>query len=367
MQSNKSISPKPGVMRIAQYVGGASTVPGVSKIHKLSSNENPWGASLSAMAAYEAASSDLAFYPNPDWFELTVALGEVHTLDPARIVCGAGSDEMIALLCLGYAGVGDEVLYTEHGFLMYAIYANANGATPVKTAEVDLTASVDNILAACNERTKLVFIANPNNPTGTVVSSAEIERLAEGIPEHTLLVVDEAYGECIDALGHESGLKLVDRRQNVVTTRTFSKIHGLAGLRVGWMYAPQHVVETVNRIRSPFNVNSGAQAAAVAAIRDRSHVMESAAKTAAAVKRMTAELGALGVPCTESHANFVLAEFGTDVKKGAAAADDFLKSKGVIVRRMEGYGLPGHLRISVGDDEAMDALIAAVSEFRASA
>lgn len=365
MTDERSIVPKPGVLRIAKYIGGASEVPGVEKTFKLSSNENPWGASPNAVAAYKRASDSIANYPDPDWKQLTSAIAEKHKLQGSRIVCGAGSDELIALLCLCYAGEGDEVLYSEYGFLMYAIYANANGAIPVKAPEDNLTTSVGNLLAACTDRTKLVFVANPNNPTGTMISSQEIERLAKGLPEQAILVVDEAYGECIDGLGHESGLNLVDRRDNVVVTRTFSKIYGLAGMRVGWMYGPQHIVSNINRIRSPFNVNSSAQATALAAVQDHEFMTDSASKTAAAVSRIANSLAELGVPCIPSFANFVLSEFGTDEKSGAAAADAFLKSKGIIVRRMEGYNLPGYLRISVGDDEAVDVLLNAVSEFKA--
>ena len=363
MTTHPTIKPQPGILDIAPYVGGASHAAGAEKVYKLSSNENPWGPSPKAIAAYEATAKSLAAYPDPGCTELRAAIAERHDLDAERIMCGAGSDELIALLCAAYAGTGDEVVYSRHGFLMYPISAQANGAVPVATAEENLTASVDNMLAACNERTKLVFLANPNNPTGTRLNSQEINRLAAGIPEQALLVLDAAYAECVDDGDYDGGAALVNRCDNVVMTRTFSKIYGLAALRLGWLYGPAHVVETLHRIRGPFNVNAAAQAAGVAAMRDHEYTAECVARNAALRATLVTALGEMGVGVTPSSGNFVLAEFGQG-SGGAADTDEFLKSRGLIVRRMESYGLPGHLRISVGDEEAMGVLIAALREFR---
>lgn len=364
MTTHPTITPQPGILDIAPYVGGGSHAPGAEKVYKLSSNENPWGPSPKAVAAFEAASRSLAAYPDPDCAALRAAIAERHDLDATRIMCGAGSDELIALLCAAYAGVGDEVVYSQHGFLMYPISAQANGATPIAAQEETLTASVDNLLAACGERTKLVFLANPNNPTGTRLNSQEVARLAAGIPEQALLVLDAAYAECVEAEDDDGGVSLVERRDNVVMTRTFSKIYGLAALRLGWLYGPAHVVETLHRIRGPFNVNAAAQAAGTAAMNDHEYTAECVARNAAQRQRLVDGLTALDIGVTPSAANFVLAEFGTGAG-GAADVDAFLKSRGLIVRRMEGYGLPAHLRISVGNEEAMDALLAALSEFKA--
>jgi histidinol-phosphate aminotransferase len=365
MTTHTTIKPQPGILDIAPYVGGASHAAGATRVYKLSSNENPWGPSPKAIEAYEAASKSLAAYPDPGCVALRAAIAERHEIDAERIVCGAGSDELIALLCAAYAGVGDEVVHSRHGFLMYPISAQANGATPVAAAEEKLTASVDNMLAACNEHTKLVFLANPNNPTGTRLNSQEVTRLAAGIPDHALLVLDAAYAECVDGRDgdYDGGAALVDRRDNVVMTRTFSKIYGLAALRLGWLYGPAHVVETLHRIRGPFNVNAAAQAAGVAAMQDHEYTVTCVARNAELRARLVAGLTELGIGVTPSSGNFVLAEFGEGAG-GAADADEHLKSRGVIVRRMESYGLPGHLRISVGDDEAMNALLAALQEFR---
>lgn len=358
-----TIRPQPGVMDIAPYVGGASHVAGAERVIKLSSNENPWGASPQAIAAYRAAADDLAAYPDPGCAALRAAIADVHGIEADRILCGAGSDELIALLCLAYAGVGDEVVYSRHGFLMYPISAQANGATPVTAPETELTADVDAMLAACTPRTKLVFLANPNNPTGTRLNAQELARLAAGIPDHALLIVDAAYAEFVDEDDYDSGIALVGRRDNVVMTRTFSKIYGLAGLRVGWMYAPPHVIDALHRVRGPFNVSAPAQAAAAAAMLDRGFTAECAAKNKALREAFRGSLAKLGVRTTDSAANFVLAEFG-EGEAGAAAADAFLKSRGIIARRMESYGLAGWLRISIGAEEDCAAVVAALKEFR---
>jgi histidinol-phosphate aminotransferase len=363
-EPHDKIRPRPGVMDIAPYIGGASHVEGAEKVVKLSSNENPWGASPKAVAAYQAAAADLAAYPDPGCADLRAAIADAHGLEADRIICGAGSDELIALLCQAYAGEGDEVVYSRHGFLMYPISALANGATPVTAAETDLTADVDNLLAACTGNTRLVFLANPNNPTGTRLNAQELTRLAAGIPDRALLVVDAAYAEFVGEDDYDSGIALVRRRDNVVMTRTFSKIYGLAALRVAWLYGPDHVIDVLHRVRGPFNVSAPAQAAAAAAMRDAEFTAACAAKNRTLRERFRADLAALGVPTTPSSANFVLAEFGTG-DRGAAAADAFLKSKGIIARRMESYGLAAHLRISIGDEAACAAVTAALKEFLA--
>ena len=364
-EPHATIAPQPGVLDIAPYVGGASHAPGAAKTIKLSSNENPWGASPAATAAYRAAASDLSLYPDPGSASLRAAIAGAHGLNADRILCGNGSDELIALLCLAYAGVGDEVVYSRHGFLLYSISAMANGATPVAAAEENLTASVDNLLAACTDRTRLVFIANPNNPTGTRLNAQELARLADGLPPKAMLVIDAAYAEFVAAEDYDGGVSLVERRDNVVMTRTFSKIHGLAALRLGWLYGPDHVIDALHRVRGPFNVNAAAQAAGVAAMEDADWVATCAARTAELRAKMESELTAMGAPTTKSSGNFVLAEFGTDAATGAAAADAALKAAGVVARRMESYGLAGHLRISVGTEEETALALDVLKRWRA--
>jgi histidinol-phosphate aminotransferase len=357
------IKPQPGIMNIALYEGGASHVAGVEKVLKLSSNENPLGPSPSAVEAYRGASESLHRYPSSDHAALRAAIAEVYGLEADRIICGAGSDEIIAFLCQAYAGPGDEVIHTEHGFAMYRISALAAGATPVEVPERERVTDVDAILAACTERTRLVFLANPNNPTGTMIGGNELARLAAGLPEGTLLVLDGAYAEYVP--GYDAGQSLVDARDNVVMTRTFSKIYGLGALRVGWGYAPREIIDVLNRVRGPFNLSTGALAAAEAAVRDTDYTASCRTENAKWRAWLATELAQLGIPSDTSSANFVLGRFGSQDE--AEACDAFLKSRGIIVRRVAGYKLPAALRMTVGDEESCRALIAGVAAFKAHA
>ncbi|KZY44920.1 histidinol-phosphate transaminase [Roseovarius sp. HI0049] len=354
------IKPQPGIMDISPYVGGASKVDGVENVMKLSSNENPFGPSEAAKEAFRKAGFDLHRYPSSDHGKLRTAIGEVHGVDPERVICGVGSDEILSLLCQAYAGPGDEVIHTEHGFAIYKISAQANGATPVEVPERERVTDVDAILAACTKKTKLVFIANPNNPTGTMIGEAELGRLAEKLPKQVLLVVDGAYAEYVEH--YDGGAALVDMRDNVVMTRTFSKLYGLGGLRVGWAYGPAHVIEVLNRIRGPFNLSTAALVTAEAAVRDT----EWAAKCRADNTRLRAwlaeALAEKGVPSDTSTANFILARFAS--REEAEACDDYLKSEGLIVRRVAGYNLPHCLRITVGDEPSCRRVAHAIGQFK---
>ncbi len=353
------IEPQPGIMQIAPYQGGAAHIDGVSNAVKLSSNENPFGPSEAAKEAFRKVVFELHRYPSSDHRALREAIGEVHDLDPARIVCGVGSDEIIAFLCQAYAGPGDEVIHTEHGFALYRINALANGATPVEVRERERVTDVDAILSACNARTKLVFIANPNNPTGTMIGEAEMARLADGLPPQALLVIDGAYADYIE--GYDGGAGLVDSRENVVMTRTFSKLYGLGGLRVGWGYAAGHVIEVLNRVRGPFNLSNAALAAAEAAVRDRGWV-EKCREDNTRLRAWLAEaLAGHGVVSDTSLANFILARFADRTE--AEACDDYLKSQGLIVRRVAGYKLPHCLRITIGDEPSCRRVAHAVGQF----
>jgi histidinol-phosphate aminotransferase len=326
---------------------------------KLSSNENPFGASPRAVEAFRGAAASLHRYPDASHAALREAIASVHGLEAARILCGAGSDEILALLCQGYAGPGLEVVHTEHGFGLYRIGALAAGAVPVAVPERARRTDVDAILAACSERTALVFIANPNNPTGTMIPETEVERLAAGMPARTLLVLDGAYAEYVAGFDGHAGL--VERRDNVVMTRTFSKIYGLGGLRIGWGYGPAHVMEALGRLRGPFNLSTAQLAAAEAAVRDEGYRAECLAANTANRARLAEGLAALGIASDPSEANFVLARFaGPDE---AAACDAALRERGIIVRKVAGYNLPECLRITVGDEAAVAAVLAAVEAF----
>ncbi|RUS59823.1 histidinol-phosphate transaminase [Pseudorhodobacter sp. E13] len=354
------IRPQPGIMDIALYEGGAATVAGKSNTIKLSSNENPFGPSDKAKEAFSRSVHQLHRYPSTDHAALRAAIAEVQGLDADRVICGVGSDEIIHFLCQAYAGPGDEVLFTEHGFLMYRISAMAAGATPVEVAERDRTTDIGNLLAACTERTKLVFIANPNNPTGTMISAAEVAQLAEGLPPQAILVLDGAYAEYVD--GYDGGLSLINARDNVVMTRTFSKIYGLGGLRIGWGYGPKAIIDVLNRIRGPFNLSNTQLEAAEAAMRDQDYISRCRADNARMRTWLAEALAELGVPSDTSLANFVLARFADAAE--AEACDAYLRDQGLIVRRVVGYKLPHCLRITVGDESACRRVAHAVAQFK---
>ncbi len=355
-----NITPQPGIMDIALYEGGASHVAGLDNVVKLSSNENPLGASEAAKEAFKRCAFDLHRYPDSDHSALRAAIADVHGLDAGRIICGAGSDEIIAFLCQAYAGPGREVVHTEHGFAMYRISALAAGATPVSVKERERVTDVDAILAACSEKTALVFLANPNNPTGTMIGLADIARLADGLPAQTLLVIDGAYAEFVD--GYDGGAALVDARENVFMTRTFSKLYGLGSLRVGWGYGPQHVIDVLMRIKGPFNVSAAGLAAAEAAVRDQAFAQQCRAENARWRDWLANALAEIGVPSDVSLANFILARFAS--AQEANACDDFLRTQGLIVRRVGGYNLPHCLRITVGDESACRRVAHAVRQFK---
>ncbi len=358
--------PRPGVLEIAAYVPGRHTAD-AEKIYRLSSNESPLGASPRAIDAYRQAAGHLEDYPDGSSLVLREAIGAAHGLDPARIVCGNGSDEILGLLAQIYAGPGDEVVFTEHGFLVYRIATLSSGAAPVVADETDLTADVDALLAAVTERTKIVFLANPNNPTGTYLPDAEVRRLQAGLPPHVLLVLDAAYAEYVELDDYADGAALVDEAANVVMIRTFSKIHGLAALRIGWAYAPAPIIDAINRVRGPFNVNAAAIAAGSAGVRDADHLARARAHNAKWRPWLAAEVEALGLTVTPSVGNFLLVHFPEAEGRTAAEADAFLVARGVLTRRVVAYGLPNALRVTVGTEEANRAFIAAVRDFLAQA
>lgn len=355
--------PRPGILDISPYVPGESSVPGGLKPVKLSSNETPLGPSPKAIAAFRSAADHLERYPDGSATALRSAIAGRFGLDASRIVCGAGSDELLAMLAHAYLGPGDEGIYTEHGFLVYRIAILSNGAVPVVAPEHNFTADIDAILARVTQRTKVVFLANPNNPTGTYVPIGEVRRLRAGLPAHVLLVLDAAYAEYVRRNDYEAGLELVATTPNTVMTRTFSKIYGLAALRIGWAYCPAAVADVVNRIRGPFNLSAPAIAAGVAAIEDGAHVEAAVAHNEQWLSWLIAELAKLGLAVTPSVANFLLIHFPTAGGKTAVAADEFLKSRAIILRRVAGYGLPNALRMTVGTGEENGAVVAALAEF----
>ncbi|MGE5165714.1 MAG: histidinol-phosphate transaminase [Sphingobacteriales bacterium] len=351
------------MLDIAPYIPGKSTAPGVAKIFKLSSNETPLGPSATAIAAYRAAGEHLEDYPDGSASALRDAIGAAFGLGPDRIVCGAGSDDLLNLLARAYLKDGDEAIHATHGFVVYPIATLAAGATPVVAPETNYTVNVDAILKAVTPRTRVVFLANPNNPTGTYIPFDEVKRLHKGLPQDVLLVLDAAYAEYVQRNDYESGIELVAITDNVVMTRTFSKIYGLAALRLGWMYGPAHVVDAVNRIRGPFNVNAPAIAAGIAAIRDTAHVERAREHNARWLAWLTEEIGKLGLEVTPSIANFLLIHFPDSKGRTAKDADTFLTKRGLILRQVGVYKLPNALRMSVGTEEANRLVVQALKEF----
>jgi histidinol-phosphate aminotransferase len=354
---------RPGVLDIAPYVPGTSALPGAHPVIKLSSNETPFGPSPRALEAYHAAASSLSRYPDGSARSLREAIAKLYGLDAGRIVCGAGSDEVLNLLAGAYLGPGDEAIYSEHGFLVYRIAILARGATPVVAPETDLTANVDAILARVSPATRLVFIANPNNPTGTYLAFDEVKRLRAGLPDDVLLVLDAAYAEYVRKNDYETGIELVATTDNTVMTRTFSKIYGLAYLRLGWAYCPTEIADALNRIRGPFNVSGPAIAAGVAALADQAWVERAVEHNEVWRSRMTEALAAIGIGVTPSAANFLLLHFPKGNGRSAPEADRFLHERRIILRRVGEYGLPDALRMTIGSEEENRAVIGALTSF----
>ncbi len=354
------IEPQPGVMDIELYVGGSATVDGVKDVVKLSSNENPMGCSEAVTDMHTKTGLNLHRYPSTDHAELRAAIAEVHGLDANRIICGVGSDEVLQFITQAYAGVGDEIVYPEHGFSMYPILAKMVGATPVVAKERERVVDVDAMLAACTKKTKIVFLANPANPTGTMIGGNDLARLADGLPEGCILVHDGAYTEYVQ--GFDGGASLVEARENVVMTRTFSKIYGLGGLRVGWGYAPQAIIDVLNRVRQPFNLNDIQMKLAAAAVRDQEWVAKCRADNTRLRAWLAEALMEHGVPSDTSCTNFILARFADQAE--TEACDEYLKSQGLIVRRVAGYGLPNCLRITVGDEPSCRRVAHAIGQFK---
>ncbi|MEM8854090.1 MAG: histidinol-phosphate transaminase [Pseudomonadota bacterium] len=356
--------PRPSIMTIAPYVPGRSSSGAAGRQHKLSSNENPLGPSPLAQSAFKDAAASLERYPDGGSTRLREAIANTFGLNAERIICGNGSDEILSMIANAYLSDGDEAIFTEHAFLMYKISTLAAGGTPVIVKERDLTTDVDAILAAVTERTRVVFLANPNNPTGSYISASEVKRLREGLPGTVLLVIDAAYAEYVRKNDYESGIELVATRDDTIMTRTFSKIHGLAALRLGWAYAPENVIDALHRVRGPFNVNAPAMEAGIAAISDRAHMETAVAHNNRWLPELKRRIEALGFAVPDSVGNFVLIDFSPVAGADAAQADHFLGERGVVLRQVAGYGLPQMLRMTIGDDDANEATISALTAYR---
>lgn len=354
--------PKPWISAIHAYVPGKSAGDDGRPLIKLSANENPLGTSPLALAA-RADAVDPSRYPDPDSTALRQAIASLHGLDPARVVMGTGSDELLNLAAQGYAGPGDEVLYVRYGFSVYDIAARRCGARPVVAPDADYGTDVDALLTLVGKHTRVVFLANPNNPTGSYLPRGEIARLHAGLPSDVLLVIDQAYGEYVASEDEDGAFGLAERHGNVLVTRTFSKIYGLAGERIGWATGALPIVDTLNRIRGPFNISNTGQAMALAALGDQDFVAASRRHNATERARFVAALSAMGnhgLRPLPSEANFLLIEFSGPLS--AEAAYKGLADRGYITRWLPGQGLPQCLRITIGTAGQMDDIIAALQD-----
>jgi histidinol-phosphate aminotransferase len=362
-------TPKPGILEISPYVGGRASAPGAARVFKLSSNESPLGPSPKALAALDQARDSLSLYPEGSATLLREAIGEVYGLDLARIVTsGDGSDALLTMLANAYLQPGDEAIFSAHAFLVYKIATLANSAVPVmvpeKTTNSAIRVDVEAMLAAVTPKTRMLYIANPNNPTGSYLTRDEMARLHAGLPPGVLLVIDSAYGEYVTAQDYEAGIELVNQFPNVVMTRTFSKLYGLAGLRIGWMYAAPAICDAINRIRGPFNTALMQQLAGAAALRDRDHHWKAVEHNNTWLAWVTAEIRKTGLRVDDSAANFVLIHFPAEGKT-AAAADAFLMQGGVILRGVASYGLPNCLRMTIGTEEQNRLAVSLIQQFMA--
>ena len=350
------------IEKLDVYVTGKSKANSEKPPVKLSANESALGPSPKAMAAYKNAAEDLHRYPDPAYQELRLTLAHKYKIDHKRIVCGVGSDEILKLVCRAYLKPGDEAVFVAHSFSMYPIAVTSVGGIPIEVDDVDYTANVDKILAAVNEKTKIIFIANPNNPTGTYLPNSEIERLWKNIPDSVLLALDAAYAEFINEEDYDAGISLVEKSQNVIMTRTFSKLYGLAALRLGWGYSCKEISETLDKIRDPFNVPSSAQIAGVEALKDTEFEKLSFDHNQKWRSWLMTELNSLNLTVIPSHTNFILFKF-KDETKTAKAANDFLLSHGFILRYYSGQGLEKFLRLSVGTEAENKEVISLLKEF----
>jgi histidinol-phosphate aminotransferase len=361
-----TIKPLDHIANARSYVPGGKLHGATGPVAMLASNENPFGPSpLAVEAIRKAAGGGLQVYPDPDYTALREAIARAKGIaDASRVVTSAGSDEIIHLLTQCYAGPGDEVLFTEHAFSMYEVSARAHGAAAIKAPETDMTAGVNSILGAVSPKTKILFLANPNNPTGTMLALDALKTLQDALPPHVLFVVDGAYSEYLGP-DYEAALRdLVDRRDTTVMMRTFSKIYGLAALRLGWAYMPKPIADTFQRIRGPFNVNTLAAEAGIASVGDDAFLKLSRDYNTAWRGTMTDALNAMGLPAPPSHANFVVCDFGAPER--AAAAQKYLKDQSILVRAVAGYGLPTKLRITVGSAGDNTRCLEALKAFTAS-
>lgn len=355
-----SIKAKDTIYDISPYVGGESKAD-AGRIIKLSSNEGPFGPSPKAIEAVQNMTAQMHRYPDGGCVELRAALAERNNIKADHIVCGAGSDEIISFLCHSYVGEGENIIHSAHGFLMYAIYAKTAGGTAISVPEKNLKADIDALAKAVTTKTKILFLANPNNPTGSYLTRDEIVALHSKLPQSVILVLDAAYAEYVDDPDYTVGHDLVEKHDNIVVTRTFSKAYGLGGMRLGWGHCPEAIADVLNRVRGPFNVSSAAQAAGLAALADEEFLQKSMTHNKNCRDWTKFQLEGAGLTVHPSAGNFLLVDFGSPDK--AENTRQYLKNQGILVRQMGAYGLPECLRITIGTDEEMTLAVAVIKDY----
>ncbi|MCQ2913914.1 MAG: histidinol-phosphate transaminase [Alphaproteobacteria bacterium] len=350
------------IMEISPYVGGTSKLPGFDKVVKLSSNEGAFGVNPNVVEAIRSHAELMFRYPDGSSQELREAIAKVHNLDKDKILCGTGSDNVIDIICEAFSKDGDDVIMTQYGFSMYRVCAKGNGANVIEVPEKNYTVDLDAVLSAITNKTKIIFITNPGNPTGTYLPKKDLYDFCKKVPSNILIVLDSAYAEYVPCEDYTAGAEFVEEFNNVIMLRTFSKIYALGGLRIGWSYASKEIIDVFNRIRAPFNVNTMAQYAGVVAMQDREFVKKCFEHNKKWQKKFPEELSKIGLNCTPTVANFVLVHF-PKTGKTSEKCDEFLKQHGYIVRRVLAYGLKDELRITIGNEEEMTTLVSLLKEF----
>ncbi len=356
------LKPRPTIAGMVRYQPNLSSKK-TDRIIRLSANEGALGPSPKAIEALANIAKEIHHYPEEEPRELADVLGEKHSLDPQKMIFGCGSDELIMAICLAYIDPGDEAIYTEYGFLMYPMSIQIAGGVPISAPDSAYKASVDSILERVTDRTRIVFIANPNNPTGSYLSQSEVNRLHRELPDTVLLVIDAAYAEFVARNDYSDGSILADTSDNVVMLRTFSKLYAMAGLRLGWGYAPKHITDAMHVVKQPFGANRGAVAAAVAAIKDSEFFNRAVAHNQVWQPWTRIELESLGLHCLPSVTNFLMIKFPTKAGLSAFEAEAFLRDQGILTRGMAGYGAPEYLRLSIGTEQEMRIVIDTIAEF----
>ncbi len=360
---NSILNPKRGIDTINLYTGGVSKISGLENIIKLSSNESPFGPSAKVAEAYKKSSNKLSRYPELTAESLQTIIAKKHNLNPDQIICGTGSDEILIFTVLTFCSPGDEVIHAEHGFEMYPIMTKYAGAESILASEIDYKINIESVVNKITDSTKIIFIANPNNPTSTYLNRKELRSLLNLVPKRIVVVIDAAYAEFVDAQDYDKSFDLANEFENVLITRTFSKAYSLAGLRLGWGYGSKNLIDLLKKIRPPFNLPPGAIAAGIAALDDDQHLQKVVDHNSSVKSWFIKELNQLGFKAFETQTNFVFVIIPEKGKQNAGNVNNFLLSRGIAVRYLLSYGLKNAIRITLGTKTELNQTLNALKEF----